>query len=136
MQSKIREDFFDRNLLMKDTAELRLKGSKCRSCNKVFFPAVSRCLECLKTNLAEIPLSNTGRLYSYTTVHIPSKNFKPPYTIGYVELEEGVRMFGQIRLKEDQSLKIGLSIKMLIDYLWEEQDGKKIASYFFEPVNK
>ena len=104
MQSKIREDFFDRKLLKKDTEEIRLKGSKCRSCNKVFFPAVSRCQECLETDLAEIPLSNIARLYSYTTVQIPTKNFKPPYTIAYVELEEGVRVFGQIRLKEDQAL--------------------------------
>lgn len=136
MQSKIREDFFDQNLLIQEKEELRLKAYKCPHCNKVFFPKVSKCPDFLITNLAEVPLSNIGYLYSYTTVYIPSKNFGPPYTVGYIEFEEGVRVFGQIRIKKDRALKIGMSMKMLIDYLWEEQGSKKAAAYFFEPIDK
>lgn len=135
MREEIRNDLFDNNLFMDDKEDLMLKGCRCSSCEKAFFPARNRCPECLKPGLSPVPLGRECSLYSYTTVHIPSKNFKPPYTVGYVELEEGVRVFSQIRLKEDQTLKIGLPMKMCIDYLWEEQEGKSVAAYFFEPLD-
>ena len=132
MDEEIKKNLFDQKLFMEGTGEPILKGSKCLDCNRILFPARSRCPECLSSNINEIPLGKKGSLYSYTTVYIPSKNFEPPYTVGYVELEEGVRIFGQIDIEEDQALQIGLPMKVSVDYLWNDQDGQKVSAYFFQ----
>lgn len=132
MSKEIQDDLFDPALFMDNTETPALRGSACSNCEKTFFPPRSRCPDCLATDLTAVPLGEKGSLYSFTTVHIPTKNFKPPFTVGYVDMDEGVRIFGQIRLKEGQSLKLGLPMKMSIDYLWPDADGKEVAGYLFE----
>jgi len=136
MWSDLKKDLFDQGLFMEGTDEPVLRGIECVNCKRVFFPARNRCPECLGSDLSEKPLGKKGSLYSFTTVYIPSKNFSPPYHIGYIEMESGVRVFGQIRLKEDQTLRIGLPMSMSVDYLWQEHDGRKAAAYFFEPLGQ
>jgi len=134
MKEDTREDLFDPSLFTEDTRDLMLKGCKCTDCGKMFFPPRDRCPACLKSEMTPSPLNATGTIYSYTTVHIPSKNFKPPYTVGYVELKNSnVRVFGQIHFKQDQPLRIGMPMKMVIGHLWDEPDGRKMTGYYFEP---
>ena len=136
MNEEIQKDLFDPNLFMVEAGEPMLKGCRCSNCQKVFFPPRNRCSECLSPDVSPIPLGANGRLYSYTTVHIPSKHFKPPYMIGYLELESGIRVFGQIRLKKGQPMKMGQPMKVVVDYLWQEKDGQKVAAYLFEPDDR
>jgi len=137
MREDMRKNLFDPGLFTEDTRALMLKGSRCPDCDKTFFPPRGRCPACLKSDLIPTPLSTRGTLYSYTTVNIPSKNFKPPYTVGYVELKNSkVRVFSQIRFKEDQTVNIGMPMKMVIGHLWDEPDGTKTTGYYFEPEGK
>ena len=133
LKEEIQKDLFDPGLFMDSADGPALKGCQCPDCNKLFFPPLSRCPECMRTDIAQVPLAGRCRLYSFTTVYIPSKNFIPPYTVGYVEFDQGVRVFAQIRPKEDQELKIGIPMKMVVDYLWKTKDGQKVSAYFFEP---
>jgi uncharacterized OB-fold protein len=135
MKKELKESLFDKKLFIEKDNEVRLRGSECPNCSRRFFPPKARCPECLQSDLSSVALDTRGTLYSYTTVYIPSRNFKPPYTVGYVELDEGIRVFGQIRLKEREPLTIGSSIKMVIDYLWKNPDGENVSGYLFEPVS-
>jgi uncharacterized OB-fold protein len=135
MKDSVKDDLFDENLFIETNDGLNIKGAECSDCRRTYYPPQTRCPECLKADLKPIGLGNSGILYSYTTVHIPSKNFAPPYTVGYVEFENGVYVFGQIRFRPGQKLKIGLPMKVLIGHLWEENDCKQVASYYFEPAN-
>lgn len=135
MKRELKESLFDKSLFIEEDNEIRLKGTKCPNCGGFFFPPKARCPECLQSGLNSVALDTRGTLYSYTTVYIPSRNFKPPYTVGYVELNEGVRIFGQIRTREGESLMIGSAVRMAIDYLWKGPDGKSVSGYLFEPLS-
>ena len=41
-------------------------------------------------------LSRRGRLYSYTVGRMDSTHFKAPYSVGLVDLPEGVRVFAPL----------------------------------------
>jgi uncharacterized OB-fold protein len=110
-----------------------LLGSKCKSCGQVFFPPNSLCTACLTQEMESVKLSREGTLYSFTTVHLPSYHFTPPYTIGWIELHKGVRVFSQLKGWERRTLKIGMKMRLVIEKLWDE-DGKEMIGYKFEPV--
>lgn len=77
-------------------------------------------------------LSQTGKLYSFTIVHMPSEHFSPPYAIGWIELPEGIRIFSPIQGWKENLLKIGMTMKLSFEKLWEE-DEKEVMGYVFKP---
>ena len=79
-----------------DTVEgYRIRGSECCRCGSRFFPRRATCLSCASRELRDTLLGPRGRLYSFTTVHV-SLSRATPYTIGYVDLDEGVRLLTTI----------------------------------------
>ena len=110
-----------------------LLASRCKSCGQVFFPKSEYCLDCFGQDMEQVILSRTGKLYTFTIVHMPTEHYKPPYAIGWVEFPEGVRVFGQIRGWDKQPLKIGIEMKLVIDTLWEEEE-REVTGYKFEPL--
>jgi uncharacterized OB-fold protein len=73
----------------------RIRGSECCRCGSRFFPRRATCLSCASRKLRDMLLGPLGRLYSFTTVHV-SLSRATPYTIGYVDLDEGVRLLTTI----------------------------------------
>jgi uncharacterized OB-fold protein len=110
-----------------------LIGSKCRACGQVFFPSKSVCLNCMSEDVETVRLSRDGGLYTYTTVHMPSEHFPPPYTVGWIELPEGIRVFSQIRGWQEQPLRIGLGMRMYIETLWQDGDNE-MTGFVFRPL--
>ena len=114
--------------------ESALFAIKCQSCQQVFFPARKVCLNCFSSDLVQHRLSNVGKLYSFTIVHMTTKNYKAPYAIGWIELSDGTRLFTQIRGWQDRALKTGMPMQLSIETLWEEED-REIIGYVFRPVD-
>jgi uncharacterized OB-fold protein len=110
-----------------------LLATKCKSCGQMFFPPRKSCLDCFGQDMGEVALSSTGKLYTFTIVHMPAHKYKPPFALGWVEFPEGVRVFGQIKGWESYPLKIGMKMKVVVDTLWEEEE-KEFYGYKFEPV--
>jgi len=125
---QLREGLFE-----KRGNESTLLAIKCQSCQQVFFPAREICLNCYSTNLMEHRLSGIGELYSFTIVHIPSKNYEAPYAIGWVKYSDGTRIFSQIRGWQESSLRTGMPMQLSIEKLWEEED-REVIGYVFRPV--
>ncbi len=123
----VREGLFD------DAEGGRLLGNKCASCGKVYFPKASFCFCCFGTNVEEVALSKRGKLYSYTIGRMPSTHFQPPYAVGLVDLQEGVRVFAPLKLTEADTFRIGMDMAVVIEELWQE-DGKLIIGYKFKPA--
>ncbi|MBO0827222.1 MAG: OB-fold domain-containing protein [Streptosporangiales bacterium] len=73
----------------------RLVGSRCRHCDARAFPRRTVCFGCLGSDLEDMPLSTSGRLYSYSTVRV-SASREVPYTLGYVDLPEGPRVLAHL----------------------------------------
>ena len=93
---------------------------RCKNCEEIFFPPRSHCPKCLYNEMDWVELSGKGTLYSWSEIHIPSRNFDVPYVIGIIDLEEGVgRMVSKIRARVED-LKIDMPMK--IDYEDAEED--------------
>lgn len=111
----------------------RLLGSQCRSCGIRFFPKGVLCLNCQEDALEEIRLSRRGKLYSYATAQMPSLHFSPPYSVGYIDLPEDVRIFAPLKEDKEKPFEIDMEMELVIEELWEE-NGKTIMGYRFKPV--
>lgn len=70
----------------------RLVASRCTICDALDLPARTICRGCLGTQFHRELLSGTGTLYAFTTVHTAAE----PYTVGYVDLPSGLRVFGHV----------------------------------------
>lgn len=82
--------------------------------------------------MEKVNLSEQGKLYSFTIVHMPSEHFNPPYAIGWIELPEGIRIFSQIRGWQEYPLKIGMDMELTIEKLWDEGE-QEVTGYTFGP---
>jgi len=122
-------------LISEDSEECELMAARCASCGVSFFPKRDSCLECDGSEMEDIKVSGKGTLYTYTIVNMPSAHYAAPYAIGWIEFPGGLRVFGQIRIRGTERLRIGMTMRMLKGMLWEEDD-KEVIGYFFEPAER
>ena len=125
---------FKEGLYTEISGEALLIASKCVTCGQVFFPKKSLCLNCMGIDLNTIHLGSHGTLYSYSTVHMNSEHFQAPYTVGWIELPEGIRIFSQIRGWQVQSLKTGMDMRLSIERLWQTEDND-VMGHVFRPAD-
>jgi uncharacterized OB-fold protein len=110
-------------------------GFRCNSCGKTSFPVYELCPFCSSGNGTKTPLSKTGKLFSYSITQVPVGPYKPPIIAGYIDLPEGVRVFGQIRAHADD-IKTGMRLKMETGTIWVEKDGTEVAGYYYTPCGE
>jgi len=95
----------------------RLCGAECAACGTRIFPAAPVCPSCNSEEMKPLSLSGHGVLYAFSTVHVAPAAWETPYTIGYVDLPEGVRVFGKVEgasaLVPDA--EVGVSIEPIDD---------------------
>ncbi len=126
---------FREGLFEENSGKGVLLGARCQQCGQIIFPRREACLNCLGNDLETVQLSREGKLYSYTIVHMPSEHFEPPYTIGWIELPEGVKIFSQIRGWQEYPLETGMNMVLHFEKLWEEEE-KEVTGYVFRPSGK
>jgi hypothetical protein len=79
------------------TRESRLLVQKCANCGYLRWPPGPACPECLSPEAEWTPVRPSGTLLTYCVYHRAfSKAFAGdvPYAVGYVELDDGPRMYG------------------------------------------
>jgi hypothetical protein len=119
-------------------AEPRLLGSRCTKCKTVFFPkeeTFCRNPGCEGGDLEEVPLSNRGRLWSFTNncYAPPAPYVSPdpfvPYAIAAVELEdEKMVVLGQVVPGVGvESLEAGLEMELVIGTLYEDDENEYLV---------
>ncbi len=128
-----------------DAQQPHLLGSRCKQCHSYFFPKEAlfcRNPTCSSSEFEEVPLSRTGKIWSFTTNHYapPAPYVSPdpfvPYTIAAVELdEEKMVVLGQLAGGVDpQSLKVGMNVELVLDTLYED-DTSAYLVWKWKPVN-
>lgn len=110
-----------------------LLAGRCTHCNETFFPRLEVCPRCLEA-LETVALSDTGTLYSYSIVYVAPAGFSTPYAIGYVDLQEGVRVFSQLEVQDFAELQPGLTMTALWGPIRVDEQGQPVYSYKFRPV--
>jgi uncharacterized protein len=74
-----------------------LHCAHCNQCSRVWLRAAASCPYCASANISLLPVSGTGAVYTWTTVH---RAFDPvfaervPYVVVTVDLDEGARIHG------------------------------------------
>lgn len=116
--------------------DVRLLGSKCRDCGEVGLGEVSSCQNCAGEKLTVIPLSPTGRLWTYTVIrNRPPGDFKGkvPMGEGLVELPEGIRVKSPLG-GDLEKLEIGMDLRFIAYPLYENEKGEEVIAFRFDPA--
>lgn len=110
---------------------VRLHGTKCAHCGAVAFPDHRLCPACgAHSGQFKVELSPTGVLYTFSEIHVAPKGFSTPYAVGYVDLPEGVRLFGQIEGRA-ADLKVGQKVAIILGTVRTDA-GRPVISYKFK----
>jgi uncharacterized protein len=119
----------------KFVSEKRLMAAKCNECGAKFLPPKPMCPNCLSINLRWIELEGTGKLLSYTIIHVAPEQFQAiaPYAVGIVELQKGLQLPGMIRDVKPEDIKIGMSLKIDFETSTSSQ-WPAWSRYFFKPL--
>jgi uncharacterized OB-fold protein len=120
-----------------EAGAVRLHGSRCGRCGAVAFPAHEACPSCGEIGQDSVLLSPVGTLYSFSEIHVAPRGFATPYSVGYVDLPEGVRLFGQIEgraadLRIGQKVAVTLGPVRLDASVADAGSGRTVISYKFK----
>ncbi len=97
------------------TREGRLLIQTCKDCkSKIFYPR-KRCPECWSGNLDWMQASGKAKVFTFSTAYAmvePKFMDELPYTIAYVDLDEGVRMMTRIVGCAPEDVHFGMEVEV------------------------
>ncbi len=107
---------------------------KCQRCGAMHYPFRMVCKECGENDFFEfdtVPLPKKGKLLTYTTVY----NLPPQYEVatlglGIVELENGMRMLGQVDIDKP---KMGMAVVGTVEVVRQEAYDDIYGMVFRKP---
>ena len=104
------------------TKQGKLLIQVCKDCkSKIFYPR-KFCPECWSGNLDWIEASGKAKIYTFSTAYSmvePKFMDELPYTIAYVDLEEGIRMMTRIVDCEPEDIRFDMDVEVV----FHERDG-------------
>jgi uncharacterized OB-fold protein len=127
-----------------DEQQPQLIGSRCADCGTYYFPArrlACRNPACGGERLEEVPLSRTGKVWSFTDAcYQPPEPFiaaEPfvPFAIAAVALEkERMTVLGQVASGVGvEQLRLGMDMELVLETLFA-QDGTENLIWKWKPV--
>ena len=126
---------FRKGLFDLEDQDAYLMGVHCERCNIRFFPKRGFCSNCFESDrMKEVNLSKIGSLYTYTTVVQGKPNFTSPYSVGFVDLKEGVRVFAPLIDVAPEDLKIGMEMELVFRPMDWVLGQEKSWVYAFKPL--
>ena len=76
----------------------RLIGARCSACGYPSAPPAPWCPACQCRDQAAVEFGPGGAVWSSTLVHIPVGRWQPPYALAYVDLDDGPRVLGHLKV--------------------------------------
>jgi len=114
----------------------RLEAKKCKKCGIVLFPPRLICPECKGREFEDTKLAEKGKVLTYTIIRVPPHQFvdQAPFAVGIAELDDGVKLTGQIVDCDFEDLKIGQRVKIEFRKIFDEGEaGILCYGYKFVP---
>lgn len=93
-------------------AEGVLLIGRCEACGQAHYYPRRHCPHCLAPGAQWQPAAGTGSIYSYTIV--ASSPDKPRKVVALVELDEGVQVLTNIVDSDEQALRVGARVALVI----------------------
>ena len=103
--------------------EHELVYQRCADCGETVFPLRTLCPHCAGEDLALEVSARRGTLYSFTTQHRaahPHFADSVPYSLGLVDLDEGIRVFASVDGIAPGELVVGMPVEVAFDTLDDE----------------
>ncbi|MEU4654877.1 OB-fold domain-containing protein [Streptomyces sp. NPDC023723] len=87
----------------------RLVGTACGGCGATMIGTRVVCSTCVSRDVSRVALPTTGVLYTFTRLHVGGDG---PRSLGYVDLDNGVRTLADLRetsepLRPDGRVRLG-----------------------------
>jgi len=113
-----------------------LIGGFCPACERPHFPRGEVCPYCSAGDCVERELAGRGRLYLYTAVATAPPGYRGPLPFGFgvVELDGGLRVISRLGEADLSRLRQGMAMRLVIDELHVDDDGRGVLSYAFSPA--
>jgi uncharacterized OB-fold protein len=103
------------------TAAGELRVPQCNACGALRFPPGPACPECGAFDRGHVVASGRGTVFSYVVHrHPPVPGKALPIVIALIDLEEGVRMVGEVVGVADDEIAIGMPLT--VDYRRVDDD--------------
>jgi hypothetical protein len=95
--------------------EGKVYATKCKDCEKVYFPPMVDCPECLTTGLDWVELSSDAEIETFTHVVIRPTTFQQykPYTVAIGRLKEDVKVLAWLTGFKLSEVKVGMKAKLV-----------------------
>lgn len=110
-------------------AQERFLVPHCEDCRAPRWPPGPMCPVCRSTQVRWVESSGRGRVYSWVVVdHPPHPDLadEVPYAVALVDLEEGVRVVGNVSGCEPHALEAGLAVAVCFEAL---PGGERLPSF-------
>ncbi len=117
----------------KGCQEGRFIIQKCEQCASLRWPPGPMCPECQSTNWVSLNASGGGSLYSWVIVTHPTHPAiadQVPYIVGMIELDEGIRVVGNVLGIDPKDVMAGLRVALIFE---ETDSGFKIPNFVSAP---
>jgi uncharacterized OB-fold protein len=100
----------------------RNEAARC-VCGKVYYPPRKVCGEDREFETVVMP--RDGNVITYTVIHVPPSGFEDqsPYALALVELDNGVRVMGQVVDCDPDEVEIGMAVRSEFRRISEEGHG-------------
>lgn len=88
----------------------------CPECSGKYLEDVDLCPSCLKvTQTVAEQVPGTGKIYSYSRVHVAPEEFKNivPYYLAIIELDAGPRLLGRLQTMEGDHVRIDAPVELV-----------------------
>lgn len=111
-----------------------LIGSKCTSCGAHFYPKRAVCVYCYGQDMEEVPLSDRGKLWSYTIARqtYPGTLLTPPFVVANVELPERVYVTSLLTGVDFKDVRIGMDVELYFFKVTEDEE-REVFAFAFRP---
>ncbi|MCE7742927.1 MAG: Zn-ribbon domain-containing OB-fold protein [Candidatus Heimdallarchaeota archaeon] len=113
-------------------------GIECSDCNNKNFPFTDYCPNCGSEKVEEYKLAERGKIVQFSQVNQTAEEMTTyvPYAIGIIELEDGIKVTGQIVDIDYSQIKVGLHVRMVLRILAKDgEEGLIKYGFKFVPVD-
>lgn len=103
----------------------KLKLQKCGKCSTFNFFPKPWCIECGSRDLTWTDAKTGGTVYSFTVSRSVAMNFpgweaELPVLMCLIDLDDGVRLYGQVKGCKPEDMKIGMRVETFFEDISDE----------------
>ena len=115
-------------------AEAKLMAGRCKTCGKLHLPPRPLCDNCYGQEFEWTEISGKGKLLAYTIIHIAPKQFQDlaPYTVGIIQLDNGLKIPGMISGVPAEQLRVGIDLTIDFNACAVQQTWPQWQRYCFK----